>query len=147
MTQSLIIDPRKTLRKPAQKTLQKRGKNGKKTLPEDPFSPFSDKRYCLCGCGEEIKGRSTKKFFNDAHRQDYFIENKKDATFEAIWRVIYIFSGFNVDMADRVAFAALDTKFEAWCRCLARCDFSYNTQTCAWEFPQYLKDHLFFLKA
>ncbi len=108
-------------------------KNGAPTAA--PAPPTLPKRPCECRCGVWFTpARPAQKYVDDDHRYARFINDKRDATFEAVWYLAYLHSGMSTRAADKVAHTCVEHYFTRTCKALEqRGGWKYDTKAKAWR--------------
>lgn len=61
------------------------------------------------------------------------MNDKKDATFDVIWTLIYAVNGSNEQQATRVAQKGVDFYYERWCKALGQYGWKYDTKETCWH--------------
>lgn len=108
-------------------------KNGSDNAAVIPIIPTRAPRLCACGCGDTFTPtRNSHRYVNHKHAEARFQADKKDALFQYIdhWLIEH---GVPRKTALRHASEAVDYYFSAWCKCLGRCNVSYDTKLKEWK--------------
>jgi hypothetical protein len=97
-------------------------------------APTLPQRLCACDCGEWFTPNSYRHKYIDGHRYLRFISDKKQATYSAVYDLVYVWMDGNKAAAQKTAALAVEHFFTRTCESLEQIGgWHYDTKAKQWK--------------